>query len=102
MIRRPPRSTPFPYTTLFRSELAATERKKRKGNSELRILNRRQQRAQRGISKEARNQGGQEFLPQRREARRERREELSPEIPSRTSDFCGHILDKKKQRNYEK
>src|SRR2546427_4389465 len=26
MIRRPPRSTLFPYTTLFRSELAAAER----------------------------------------------------------------------------
>src|SRR2546430_3860205 len=27
MIRRPPRSTLFPYTTLFRSELAALERR---------------------------------------------------------------------------
>src|SRR5258708_27683101 len=26
MIRRPPRSTLFPYTTLFRSEIAVTER----------------------------------------------------------------------------
>src|SRR5258706_4154772 len=35
MIRRPPRSTLFPYTTLFRSLLAAEERQASRGVHEL-------------------------------------------------------------------
>src|SRR2546422_1641378 len=31
MIRRPPRSTLFPYTTLFRSELSGTQREQPEG-----------------------------------------------------------------------
>src|SRR3712207_8133559 len=36
MIRRPPRSTLFPYTTLFRSQLLATEQRKSRGRESLR------------------------------------------------------------------
>src|SRR2546429_3057270 len=35
MIRRPPRSTLFPYTTLFRSVVAATERVEQKHSSKV-------------------------------------------------------------------
>src|SRR3712207_8580942 len=43
MIRRPPRSTLFPYTTLFRSIRGTRTRRKRK-NSQKRISRRRAQR----------------------------------------------------------
>src|SRR5260370_21463319 len=35
MIRRPPRSTLFPYTTLFRSQFAATKKAPRSGRLQL-------------------------------------------------------------------
>src|SRR3989442_10213974 len=38
MIRRPPRSTLFPYTTLFRSKLAWREIRKRPGRAILTLL----------------------------------------------------------------
>src|SRR5690242_20866625 len=40
MIRRPPRSTLFPYTTLFRSWYAGVERRYRSGESLSRLLRR--------------------------------------------------------------
>src|SRR3712207_7115364 len=40
MIRRPPRSTLFPYTTLFRSELARAEQQRAAQNEELSALRR--------------------------------------------------------------
>src|SRR2546421_6137280 len=83
MIRRPPRSTLFPYTTLFRSHLLPLRR-------ETRI--------------EALALGGhldQQLV--RREALavflRERSEEHTSELQSRSDLVCRLLLEKKKQRS---
>src|SRR5687768_18088999 len=72
MIRRPPRSTLFPYTTLFRSEV-------------LRHGTRR-----RGVG-----------LPEAaaRRARRARSEEHTSELQSRLHLVCRLLLEKKKKKN---
>src|SRR3712207_7479860 len=90
MIRRPPRSTLFPYTTLFRSS------------------------ADRG-DREAGHQGRREGLPraegrpgrphgagagrQRRDRRRPRSEEHTSELQSRQYLVCRLLLEKKKKNN---
>src|SRR5205809_5808231 len=67
MIRRPPRSTLFPYTTLFRSKTSSSARFRR-------LL---------------RNSG-------RRGARRVRSEEHTSELQSRLHLVCRLLLEKKK------
>src|SRR2546422_8506308 len=85
MIRRPPRSTLFPYTTLFRSLRAdpAVHRQQR--------LDRRHDR---------------HALEQRRGARREviaqRSEEHTSELQSRLHLVCRLLLEKKKKKNETK
>src|SRR2546422_3005301 len=69
MIRRPPRSTLFPYTTLFRSRRAGS--------------------ARRG----ARYEGRQAGVPQRRI----RSEEHTSELQSRLHLVCRLLLEKKKR-----
>src|SRR2546422_5260497 len=76
MIRRPPRSTLFPYTTLFRS-VAAREREVRA-------------RAQ-TLEREAREQARAYLL--------ERSEEHTSELQSRLHLVCRLLLEKKKKRN---
>src|SRR2546427_1036508 len=77
MIRRPPRSTLFPYTTLFRSHHHEPDRD---GD-----------RADRG-------QGGQQ-----RPARRGRRsEEHTSELQSQSNLVCRLLLEKKKKKNTDK
>src|SRR3712207_8214663 len=97
MIRRPPRSTLFPYTTLFRSELAVEVTSRRRGE----VLER---------------AGGRELLdgrsarlhlfrlvacPLDREARVRhllaRSEEHTSELQSRQYLVCRLLLEKKKQ-----
>src|SRR2546422_6073546 len=100
MIRRPPRSTLFPYTTLFRStiELAAAriklfspsmllEQLGGKGNGSL----------QQGI----RFQQALTFLRQRTRnvpARQQRSEEHTSELQSRLHLVCRLLLEKKKTK----
>src|SRR2546429_1595182 len=76
MIRRPPRSTLFPYTTLFRSCA---------------------QRASRGVSISL---DYYRFKPQHRDRwRTERSEEHTSELQSRLHLVCRLLLEKKKYRN---
>src|SRR2546421_6007623 len=75
MIRRPPRSTLFPYTTLFRSPLGSALRSQ---NTEIRHR-RRQQRFQRG-----------QVLA--------RSEEHTSELQSRSDLVCRLLLEKKKKK----
>src|SRR2546429_6410984 len=85
MIRRPPRSTLFPYTTLFRSEngcpVVRADRE-----SEYRSV--RQRRAPRP-----------ERLPARlaNQVRRKRSEEHTSELQSRLHLVCRLLLEKKKK-----
>src|SRR3712207_8006627 len=77
MIRRPPRSTLFPYTTLFRS--AQGERPA----AELRAVQEGLPRGRRGLSR-------------RRRRRRPRSEEHTSELQSRQYLVCRLLLEKKK------
>src|SRR2546430_10046480 len=86
MIRRPPRSTLFPYTTLFRSRSAARALRAR------------------GVA------GGEPALPsavesgpQVLEARRQRArrsEEHTSELQSQSNLVCRLLLEKKKKHTY--
>src|SRR5256885_13087307 len=81
MIRRPPRSTLFPYTTLFRS-MISSERKPMK-------LMR---------STKAQNfSGGVTIAP--RAASRKRSEEHTSELQSPCNLVCRLLLEKKKKRH---
>src|SRR2546421_8705039 len=73
MIRRPPRSTLFPYTTLFRSRLSA-------GRS-----------LSRGRGP-APSRGGARF------SRQQRSEEHTSELQSRSDLVCRLLLEKKKKK----
>src|SRR2546421_12285301 len=78
MIRRPPRSTLFPYTTLFRSQTAES----------LLVLN------------ELFNSGGQShWMPPNRklDTSRSRSEEHTSELQSRSDLVCRLLLEKKKK-----
>src|SRR2546422_6906015 len=79
MIRRPPRSTLFPYTTLFRSGPLRSRA-----------------RASRGL---LRCRGGADRLRGRRERRRQddRSEEHTSELQSRLHLVCRLLLEKKKK-----
>src|SRR3712207_7702523 len=82
MIRRPPRSTLFPYTTLFRSE------------GVLRPDPRRRPHRRRGAR--TGEQGAREGRPQDRHRRSPRSEEHTSELQSRQYLVCRLLLEKKK------
>src|SRR3712207_7660197 len=89
MIRRPPRSTLFPYTTLFRSPSRGPSREagaQRSGDA--RARERRRGRTGRRYSREA---GG----------RRLRSEEHTSELQSRQYLVCRLLLEKKKTKKKE-
>src|SRR2546427_5016578 len=85
MIRRPPRSTLFPYTTLFRSPCAGCSRR-----GDTRCASRRAKR-RRGSSPRA--------APRRRGRRRTapRSEEHTSELQSQSNLVCRLLLEKKKK-----
>src|SRR2546421_6965236 len=90
MIRRPPRSTLFPYTTLFRSRLphpgAAARDHRPPGRH-----------AARDVHAGARLRAG--GLPLRRR-RRDRSEEHTSELQSRSDLVCRLLLEKKKNKKH--
>src|SRR3712207_8045354 len=98
MIRRPPRSTLFPYTTLFRSR----EHRDRQRHREHELLAPELQPGDR-----VRRQGRDDHREQRRDEAdpdrvedRARSEEHTSELQSRQYLVCRLLLEKKKQ--YEK
>src|SRR2546422_5332253 len=99
MIRRPPRSTLFPYTTLFRSVAdaqvrgTALDRGRWRGGS-LDLLERAGQRQR--IARELRaHRVGEIFAPPA-DRERERSEEHTSELQSRLHLVCRLLLEKKK------
>src|SRR2546427_5841314 len=81
MIRRPPRSTLFPYTTLFRSDSSATTQRERITCSSIR--------------------GSVSSLPAPpalRRAGRDRSEEHTSELQSQSNLVCRLLLEKKKKK----
>src|SRR5438093_8441593 len=90
MIRRPPRSTLFPYTTLFRSVAAERER-------QLEILVR--ERVGEALADVRRRGAGAAVdACQRNFGRRLRSEEHTSELQSLTNLVCRLLLEKKKQQ----
>src|SRR2546422_8203055 len=91
MIRRPPRSTLFPYTTLFRSlRQPAARRPRRDRAARRRPLAQRATAAQRDTAALDRRR-----LPARR---RIRSEEHTSELQSRLHLVCRLLLEKKNKR----
>src|SRR3989442_11753287 len=89
MIRRPPRSTLFPYTTLFRSRRFVDERRERRASRT--VLGRHRRRPHRAELRES--------LRTARRHARVRSEEHTSELQSRPHLVCRLLLEKK---NYEK
>src|SRR3712207_8743173 len=91
MIRRPPRSTLFPYTTLFRSPDAQRRLRRLRGQAEPRG------RRVAGLLHVPGRGGGRPGLRRRRGLTRERRsEEHTSELQSRQYLVCRLLLEKKK------
>src|SRR3712207_8214194 len=91
MIRRPPRSTLFPYTTLFRSPLAEGRAPRDRDRAEahrLRLLQSDDARAERRAAR----RGGL-----RAQAGATRSEEHTSELQSRQYLVCRLLLEKKKK-----
>src|SRR2546428_2011690 len=87
MIRRPPRSTLFPYTTLFRSGLAAQQESWTVGA------------VPRGLG--ASGDGGAILLHTASDHVRRRSEEHTSELQSRSDLVCRLLLEKKKNQATE-
>src|SRR2546422_7862621 len=93
MIRRPPRSTLFPYTTLFRSQMAMLHARFIPARDELRQL---------GAVVEEPFKAFLELRHFVQQRRIERSEEHTSELQSRLHLVCRLLLEKKKQRpSYE-
>src|SRR5438046_6595718 len=86
MIRRPPRSTLFPYTTLFRSHGRARSGDRREGR----------RRGGRAAGSRERRAPLQRLHP--RAARDRRSEEHTSELQSLTNLVCRLLLEKKKNK----
>src|SRR2546422_7165704 len=85
MIRRPPRSTLFPYTTLFRSLLVSRESETELGNAPV------EERVP-GLDRECSCGMVRHF-----QDKRERSEEHTSELQSRLHLVCRLLLEKKKK-----
>src|SRR5256884_4107352 len=96
MIRRPPRSTLFPYTTLFRSKRGARRAQRNPGLQDIRVVT-----AFLGIFAPQENVRVRIGEPRQNCATREinhvRSEEHTSELQSRLHLVCRLLLEKKKQ-----
>src|SRR3712207_8195900 len=95
MIRRPPRSTLFPYTTLFRSRVLRRSRRVPIRQAALPAAARRLQRLQgtRAARSRVRHRHGSGAI-------RARSEEHTSELQSRQYLVCRLLLEKKKKNTY--
>src|SRR2546422_5540968 len=93
MIRRPPRSTLFPYTTLFRSPLLALMRP-----GERTLLVAEQLRLDQRVRDRAAVDGDERLVAAGDPSRSE---EHTSELQSRLHLVCRLLLEKKKQKTYQ-
>src|SRR5256885_9667804 len=96
MIRRPPRSTLFPYTTLFRSQLLIYTPH---GQDMLRDFVARYKQAHPEVAVQFLDMGSREVL-ERIQTERNRSEEHTSELQSPCNLVCRLLLEKKKKRAY--
>src|SRR5260221_10289328 len=97
MIRRPPRSTLFPYTTLFRSSRAAHERRRHSSRQRRPAREERGDPEPRGTSAAR----GAALLYERSIERPRRSEEHTSELQSHSDLVCRLLLEKKKHIHYD-
>src|SRR5690242_21287576 len=96
MIRRPPRSTLFPYTTLFRSHAGVAAEDGRRGGcsvQEARLLERRHGGVPARRARQLLLHGGEHAHSSRRS------EEHTSELQSHVNLVCRLLLEKKKRNN---
>src|SRR5688572_32015946 len=96
MIRRPPRSTLFPYTTLFRSIERRSGRRDERG-AEQRVQPERRRRRHSLL-------GGEQHADcrgERHHGRDARSEEHTSELQSQSNLVCRLLLEKKKKKIYQ-
>src|SRR3712207_8999434 len=93
MIRRPPRSTLFPYTTLFRSTARVRRRPRDAGEDEPGVAERGRHRARGTVAARGRSHRRPLRAGSRR---RSRSEEHTSELQSRQYLVCRLLLEKKK------
>src|SRR2546421_7778332 len=93
MIRRPPRSTLFPYTTLFRSSRRSTPSTVARSSVRLRL-----QATTRMPKARARDYLLPDFSRADEAERATRSEEHTSELQSRSDIACRLLLEKKKKR----
>src|SRR5260221_9632148 len=96
MIRRPPRSTLFPYTTLFRS--GGTRRRQASRGLCLRPLGERGARGIRSPSHRNRRERENDARAPRSDGRKRRSEEHTSELQSHSDLVCRLLLEKKKKK----
>src|SRR3712207_7989317 len=97
MIRRPPRSTLFPYTTLFRSLMVLPDGLESRRVFELQAhVKPDQAKWQRDEERHAPGPGEERLLGERRRQDRNRSEEHTSELQSRQYLVCRLLLEKKK------
>src|SRR2546422_7776784 len=89
MIRRPPRSTLFPYTTLFRSHLDQPDPRLRPGFSAK-------------LTAFGEKFPGSLSIPREAVFEQDRSEEHTSELQSRLHLVCRLLLEKKKKINYKR
>src|SRR2546426_3448297 len=94
MIRRPPRSTLFPYTTLFRSARGRGD-----GAKDRDLGARQPLEAENGHARRARSPGRRCGT---RRSRRTRSEEHTSELQSPCNLVCRLLLEKKKKKNIKR
>src|SRR5256886_7757514 len=100
MIRRPPRSTLFPYTTLFRSHHRCAVRRLRSGeqSQQQAAAGVHDERSQRELAEAARlNDGVHEEAGNR--SKPARSEEHTSELQSQSNLVCRLLLEKKKTQH---
>src|SRR2546430_13136987 len=91
MIRRPPRSTLFPYTTLFRSAQRRQQRVHRLARLGVRL------RTEVGGSRQPARGGGRAARHQH-QGQDSKSEEHTSELPSQSKLVCRLLLEKKKKQ----
>src|SRR5688572_31774264 len=96
MIRRPPRSTLFPYTTLFRSLVVVLERREHRADAEHLLQVEHRAQVRRLAAAAGPEQEWARYIVQ--EGASVRSEEHTSELQSQSNLVCRLLLEKKKKK----
>src|SRR2546427_5514348 len=99
MIRRPPRSTLFPYTTLFRSHAQAQAEPGAERHAQAPVREHGDEHRHAGVL-QATQRTGRQHLDAIRELEGSRSEEHTSELQSQSNLVCRLLLEKKKKKKF--